>query len=258
MAEGQVATKRVRKADTKLKGSGIKFAGQHFVCSYCANTSPVALVPSEAIARVAFDTLPCANAWVANNAPADKIATLHAQLATMYGQPPGVAICAPSTAALLQFGGNQPFDTWLPDADLWGNHAVLYGVKHDGIAKKAKKAKATAAAANVVFEVGMYMIYNSKSAPRKVDAIDGVPDKPKGALTAADVQRKLAKFATAHKEQVYAVQHEDKPQFSVTYLAPSGGPVDESHINNIATQLVGRKVYGPAMALFTRKTTLAV
>ena len=255
MSEGVADTsKPKRKRDnTLLKGSGIVHAGTWFVCSYCGNTTPKALVPSSVIKGVAFDTFPCGLAWICEHASDATVSqTTRDAFCKLYSQPPGLAIAAPPTTDLIQFGGKLTADTWLPNASLWQQLTQNMGVTIAEVpSARGKKAKAKAAGAVVSFEVGMYVI-PIKGAPKLVNAVDGAPKKP-GDLTAVGAQRKLNKFATANP--AYTVTHFDTDKFSVSGCT---GVSDTVNLNNTATQLAQTNVYGPAIALFTRKVSLKV
>jgi hypothetical protein len=261
MEEGQVdetTTKpkrlRAKKDNTALKGAGIALAGKWIVCQYCGNTNEKALVPAALIKGVAFDTFPCALAWVRDNAKDELTATVLSEgLCKLYEQPPGVAAPAPSTAGLLQFGGKQTSDTWLPNSELWAQLTQAKGVTCEGLpSSKSRSKKATAGGSVVTLEVGMYVI-PLKGAPKKVEAVDGVAKKA-GELTAIEAVRKVNKWAKANDQ--YEVRHYDTERYSVT--ACNCAAPDAAHINNTATQLVGSNVYGPAIALLTRKLSIKV
>ena len=245
--EGQVVekpkAKRVRSAAPKLpKGSGIGLAGKFIVCSYCGNAAPKALVPTAVITGAAFDTLPCALAWgEANGVDA-------AKLCALYGQPAGLALPAPDTAALIQFGGTLTQDVWLPNYDLWTQHTQLHGITSDALPKSGKSSKKKAAAGAITFEVGAYLV-PLKGAAKLVDKLDA--DAKAGDVTIISAKRKLDKFAKTNLQQV---QHWDLERFSISAC----GAGDATQLNNVATQLAGANVYGPAMVLFTRKCSIKV
>jgi len=258
MEEGQVVEKpkRVRTkkaADGTLKGPGVGVAGKWIVCLYCGNTSEKALVPATVIKGAAFDTFPCGLAWIAANASdaatRDKVS---AEYSKLYGQPPGLAIAAPPTKDLMQFGGNLTNEQWLPNATLWQQLTTNCGVTLDGIGSRAKKAKANTG--TLTFDVGMHVI-PTKGPSKAVNAVDGAPKK-KGDLTPIGAQRKITKWANANEG--YTVNHFDSDKHSITACVHDDDAGDAGLLNNTATQLAGVKVYGPAIALMARKTALKV
>ncbi len=252
MAEGQTK-KRVRapKPDV-LKGKGVNLAGKWIVCSYCGDTSPKALVPAELIKGVAFHSFPCGVAWIEDHATAAQKQPLLESFATLTGQPVTSIVRAPATTDLVQFGGPLAPDRWLPNSELWAAHTELFGVSSDALPAGKQRKKEGASTGAVTFEVGMYVI-PVKGAPKAVNALDGAAKKA-GDVTPAGVLRKINKFATDNG--AYAVHHFDTERYSVT--ACDSALPDPAHINNTATQLAGSSVYGPAVAIFTRKCSVKV
>ena len=259
MEEGQVAEKpkrqRAKKESTALKGNGIACAGQMIVCTYCGGTDNKALVPTTLIKGVAFDTFPCGLAWISANAK-DPLtaAALHEGFSKLYGQPPGGVVQAPPTDPLFQFGGNLTIEQWLPSAELWRQVTQRDGIGFKDLPTTKSRSKKTAGASAVVtLEVAAYLI-PVKGAPKKVEAIDGVAKKT-GEITIVEAQRKLRKFANANKQ--YGIHHFDEDKFSVSACVAEA-EADAAQLNNTATQLVGSNVYGPALAVVCRKTSVKV
>jgi hypothetical protein len=254
-AQPKPKRQRAKKENTALKGDGIKCAGKWIVCQYCGNTSEKALVPSSLIKGVAFDTFPCGLAWIKAHSDDGLVsAALCEGLCKVYGQPPNQALAAPATTGLIQFGGSLTADQWLPNSELWRQLTQREGVNFDGLPSNKGKStkKAAGAQTAVVLEVGVYVI-PLKGAPKRVEAIDGKP-KVQGEVTYAEAVRKIRKWAKANDG--YNVQHYDHDNHSVT-ACHSQAPLLE-HLNNTATQLVGTSVYGPALAVLTRKVSVKV
>jgi len=259
MEEGQITAKRVRSkkpADPNvLKGPGVATAGQWFVCTYCGGTAPKALVPAELIKGVAFDTFPCGLKWINDNASSAGVATaLCDGFAKLYSQPPGQVLPAPATTDLVQFGGTLTQEQWLPNYDLWAQLTTSAGVTTKDVPTGRGKKKATTTGA-LTFEAAGYLI-PVKGAPKRIDAVDGAEVKVKGSLTLVGAQRKVNKFGK-DAAGLYVLAHFDNEQFSVT--AHQGiPPSDDVPINNVASQLAGSNVYGPAFAVFTKKRSVKV
>jgi len=260
--ETKKSKKRSRaKAKPAVSGNGVVVVGNRFVCSYSGRVVANAIfIPT--VDTACFANIPCALAWLEDNC---KDATIndglrHA-LATEYEQTLENIERAPKRELLADFGGNLFYDEWIGALAYWDHLTESIGLSVDGYSKRGtgtatKRGKG--AAARVAFEAAMYVIAHAKGAGgcKKVNALDGAVEKgAKERLTPVAALRKLSTFRNTH-EDTFQVEHVDGEGYSATTNVKAEGlltPVDDKLINNIATQLVGHTVYGPALVIFTRK-----
>lgn len=233
-----------KRAPPAKKNAPITVIGQNFVDSYTGQLSGFGIfVPG--VSDQVFVTLPNAIRWIMENKGGD--ADLIAATCEAYGQ--SVDNVRPSfrREELVEFGGKMLMNEWEQNHRLWHTHAAEKGTSvadwRKGTTKKTKT--------GITFETGSCVIpYKGKSV-KPINALD--TDKAeKGKLSTQAALRKVHTFAKKHEgasAQYFVCDGADiivcKP------FAPT--EPDAGIINNIATQIVGETVIGPAFAVFHRK-----
>ncbi len=260
-------------AKPKAVGLGVNIIGSRFVCSYSGRVVDRAVfIPG--VDTACFANIPCAFAWIAeeSNVPEDTKQELRVATAAEYEQTLEIIERAPERTQLVDFGGNKYYKEWIGMLEFWdrlteasGSTVQEYKQRDNGAA--TKRGGRGGQAARVVFDASAYTIaYNKGGAGcKKVNTIDGVATEKgaKNVLTIVKAYRKLQTFINGHvsaedeARQLYQVrQLSSTAGWYASVIVPCENVIPERKLlNNIATQLVGFEVFGPAVVVFTRKHT---
>lgn len=278
--------KRSRSKQNKSpKGGGVVILGERFVCNLSGRiVSRVVLIPG--VADAVFANVPCAVAWINQNyahAP-EKQEELKASLCAEYEQDPSLLVPAPDRSLLVDFGGSQTYEQWIGPLHFWDRLTEASGCTvqqykaslKGGVSKRGKKNET-----RLPFDAAMYVISHGKGASgcKVVDSHDGAEEdadadpapidgdkkkKRKSSLTPVKAMRKLSSFVHAHPLDDKVDKKLQQPAYKTVFRQLDGATVialqhvhgadDKEVANVIASQLLGEKVYGPAVAIFTRKT----
>lgn len=270
IVDAQKQTKKRSRPKPLASGPGITPLGDHFVCAYTGRVIPRAIVPS-CIPKLAVANVPCAVAWIRENVEPENHDVLLKALAEEYEQPLANLASPPPRAQLLDFGGNMPYNMWIGDLELWDTFTDQKGISVSEWKQKSKRGggglkKGKGTNARVVFEAGMYSIKPGKANSfKRVNALDGAVEKgDKERLTPAAALRSVTTFAAKHAtsgESDYTCIGASSLEngWSAVALVPANGAFGPTEgdelVNNLATQILQRKCYGPAVVTFTKKYT---
>lgn len=259
---------RSKKPRPLLSGPGVVPSGKRFVCSYSGELTERAIfIPG--VNSACFLNVPCAVAYIEDNAKsAEAQATLLQDLADAYGQTLGNLVRAPQNRLLANFGGDLFYEDWIGDLVKWDALTMLHGTTVEEFKNRGKKATKRGKRGNnsVTFEAATYSISAGKGAGgcRVVNTLeDNIEAGKKGQLTSVGALRKLEKFVrgSRNKEEGEAALENYLIEATRTStavilacVARQGTVPDEKKRNAIASALCEREVYGPALAIFTRKT----
>ncbi len=264
---------KVAAAKPKAVGLGVTIIGSRFVCSYSGRVVDRAVfIPG--VDTACFANVPCAFAWIAeeSNVPEDAKQELRAAIASEYEQTLEIIERAPERSQLVDFGGNKYYKEWIGMLEFWdrlteasGSSVQEFKQRDNGAA--TKRGGRGGQAARVVFDASAYTIaYNKGGAGcKKVNTIDGAATEKgaKNVLTIVKAYRKLQTFINGHvstedeARQLYQIrQLSSTAGWYASVIVPCENVIPERKLlNNIATQLVGFEVFGPAVVVFTRKHT---
>ena len=257
----------------KAIGLGVNIIGSRFVCSYSGRVVDRAVfIPG--VDTACFANIPCAFAWIAeeSNVPEDAKQELRVAIAAEYEQTLEIIERAPERSQLVDFGGNKYYKEWIGMLEFWdrlteasGSSVQEYKQRDNGAA--TKRGGGRGQTARVVFDASAYTIaYNKGGAGcKKVNTIDGVATEKgaKNVLTIVKAYRKLQTFINGHvsaedeARQLFQVrQISSTAGWYASVIVPCENVIPERKLlNNIASQLVGFEVFGPAVVVFTRKHT---
>jgi hypothetical protein len=271
---GRSGTKKTKAAATPTAaptatGLGVVVIGDRFVCSYSGRVVDHAVfIPG--VDTACFANLPCAFAWLEDesNVSAETQDKLKSAMAAEYEQTLENVVRAPKRNLLVDFGGDRYYSEWIGPLAFWDRHTEAQGSTVDEWKKRGNQTAARrgkGAAARVAFDAAAYVIAYGKGAAgcKKVNTVDGaaIAKGTKNVLTIVKAYRKLQTFINGHvSEEEDARQLYEIRQLSSTngwyasVIVPHEGVVPEDKLrNNIASQVVGFNVYGPAVVVFTRK-----
>lgn len=254
--------KRARKAKAAARSAEPKVIEGRYVCEYTGRLVPRAVFfPS--LPEFAFCNLPSALAWAADSKPAAESAALAAEIVAAYGQVPDNVARAPPRNLLAAFGGSLSYEQWIGDLHFWDVHAEGSGKEPGAVPEQPQQGapKRARGQPSVTFDAAMYTIaYNKGPAGcKKITAVSEA-DKEKGALTPVAAVRKLQTFLNANDSGTDRKLFERRLKLGDGWTAliiertnEAAQPEVEKFYNNIASQLVGTQVFGPAVVFFTRK-----
>lgn len=264
--------KRSRSSKPKpiAKGPGVVIINNHFVCSYSGRIIEKAIfIPG--VTTAAFANFPCAFAWIEENVKdAAKQEELKRITCDDYEQTVESVVRAPIREKLSDFGGDLIYDEWMGPLKFWDILTDAQGSSVKDFQASLKgdtKRRGGKTNGRVTFESAMYVVSSGKGAAgcKKINALDGAVEKgAKDRLTPISALRKIGTFTSKNTpkdstEPLWVqvdVGGDNYRGWAVTPVV--GYEPDEKLLNNIATQVCGHKVYGPAVILFTRKTSVKV
>lgn len=250
-------------------GLGVVIIGDRFICSYSGRVVDHAVfIPG--VDTACFANLPCAFAWLEDesNVSVEVQDKLKAAMALEYEQTLENVVRAPKRSQLADFGGDKYYSEWIGPLVFWDRLTEAQGStvgewKQRGNSTATKRGKG--AAQRIAFDAAAYTIAYGKGAAgcKKVNTIDGAPVEKgaKNVLTIVKAYRKLQTFINGHvsaeedARQLYQVRQISSANgWYASAIVPCDNVVPEDKLrNNIASQLAGFSVYGPAVVVFTRK-----
>ncbi len=251
--------KRTRSKPKVKVANNVTIVASRFVCAYSGRVVVRAII----VAGQAFANFPCAAAWLEENvADATERNKILQTLCEKYEQTIDSVGRAPPRERLLDFGGDLTYAEWIGHLQFWdklsetnGTSVEEYRASLTATGANTTTKRGKGANAKVIFEAGMYEIAYNKAAAgcRRVNAVDE-KDTVSKRVTPVTAVRKINTFLNSNSE-LFVRKHIDKDGLHAVVLvgAEAAGVIDTKFSNNIATQVVGEKVYGPACIIFTRK-----
>lgn len=255
------------RASTKRKpethGAVLTVLGDRFVCPYSGRLIErgVRIPGLEAV----FANLPCAVAWLTENVKDEKSCeNFKNALCEEYEQQPASVVRAPVRTQLMDFGGDLDYETWMGDLRFWDQLTMEKGLSVKDLAQLKKGAPVKKKArknTKIEFQAGMYVIPHNKGA-KLVNALDGSTDAEpmKGKLTPVSAIRKLEAFRNSHKDITLGASCRADPRFiaHTSSLEPNTEVDTTKLYNKVASRLTQQDCYGPAVFIFTKKTSVVV
>lgn len=255
--------KRQRKAATGVKGPGVSFVHDRFVCAYSGVLRDKAVVIPD-VSNAVFANIPCAVAWLEDNVKDEnKRTALLAGLATKYEQVLDNMPRAPPHQQLDNFGGPDDYVHWIGDLSFWDQLTADGGI---GVAeykaqqpKKPPRTKSNTSKKvdSVAFDKGVAQLAHNKSATGGVTQLT-TPEEVAAAYAKVShfcTQQNKDADVTSDAFPLFIIAHYCVQRGIVIGCAARGEGHGDKHLNNVASQVAGTAVYGPALLIAISKFT---